>query len=151
MHPVGTAAVDVGEGGSARTATTTARPDALRRSGRDEPVSRSIDEFESSGFWQSGYVDSDGNAHEFDHAQDYEDAVGHIVSQMMADQQSGRHASVAQRQFARNTIADANDGDHIELDLGDRHYFVREIGTKQTSPTTSKSIRSRVSRSKRAT
>jgi len=88
-------------------------------------------EFESSGYWQSGYVDSDGNAHEFDHAQDYEDALGHVSSQVWIDEQYGE-ITASQEAHANAVIDKANDGDPVEIDLGNRHYFVREVGAQHS-------------------
>jgi hypothetical protein len=55
---------------------------------RDEPVTdeEALHEFESSGYWQSGYVDGvTGERHEFDHQQDYEDALAEVGYQIEQD------------------------------------------------------------------
>ena len=105
--------------------------DALAEMGKREQAV--IHEFESSGYWQSGYVDSiTGNVVEFDHTQDYEDALGQIVSPVYHD--LWEHAgTMAQQDQARAIIENANDGDEISIVLGSRHYFVREFaGQEQT-------------------
>jgi hypothetical protein len=91
------------------------------------------DAFEASGYWQSGYRDSvTGETHEFDHKQDYEDALGQIVSPIYHDlwEDAG---TLAQQDGARMIVENANDGDPVEIDLGHRHYFVREVGAKESN------------------
>jgi hypothetical protein len=101
-------------------------------------VSHSIDEFESSGFWRSGYVDSiTGRVVEFDHKQDYEDALGQVVASanaeaLVADVDQAWTAE--EWEAAMEQIDNANDGDPIEFDLGSLHYFVREWPGRELHP-----------------
>ena len=39
--------------------------------------------------------------------------------------------TMGQQDGTRTIIANANDGDPVKIDLGSRHYFVREGGTKE--------------------
>jgi hypothetical protein len=104
--------------------------DALAEVGEREQAV--IDEFESSGYWQSGYVDNiTGEVREFDHKPDYEDALGQIVSPIYHDLWENE-GTIAQRDGARTIIENANDGDPVEIDLGSRHYFVREVGANES-------------------
>jgi hypothetical protein len=101
-------------------------------------VSRGVEEFESSGFWQSGYVDMiTGDVREFDHKQDYEDALGQVVASANAEALVAEvdQAWTAEEWEAEMELIDnAIDGDPIEFDLGSLHYFVREWPGRELHP-----------------
>ncbi len=89
-------------------------------------------ELEASGYWESGYVDSvTGEVREFDHKQDWDDAYNRVLEEVANDlwEDAG---TLPQQDGARAILNHAEDGEQIELDLGHRHYFVREVGAKQS-------------------
>jgi hypothetical protein len=87
-------------------------------------------ELEAGGYWDSGFIDSvTGERFGGDPQQDYEDAVGQIINPL-TDAMAASEGNEFQRRYAHNTLENAIDGEPIELDLGSRHFYVREVRGK---------------------
>jgi len=92
---------------------------------------KAMSEYEHPEYWESGYVDDNGEAHYFDQTDDYEVAIGFVVNQFYMDKEAGM-GTPHQRRYVDNTIGAAYSGDEVEVTLDKRTYFVRPFASDES-------------------
>lgn len=94
----------------------------------DETRAAELAELEESGYWHAGFIDDDADqAEDFDHAQDYEDAVGHVADRLRGDIAAGM-GTPRQRSEALEAVNEAlTVGEAFTIRLGQRTFFVAEM------------------------